>query len=212
MHNINANGAQGSSSRSILITKNQGDSHLNMSNISSGSNASFMSDNDSAQQVRFSDFYGHSDHARAMSSTIISSKSTSGRSLVTTLATVKEPGVGDGEMKYDEDYHHALHDSSIGDHSSRRNSQENELSAYQSYMNDSSRSEDTANSFYRHPSHDHPLVHMRPNQLFPDSPGWQCDVCSQETFNLNEWAYISTEKNYVLCERCFIKKGFAVAG
>jgi len=74
----------------------------------------------------------------------------------------------------------------------------------------SARSDATEDSLYRHPAHSHPLLHMRPNQLFPDSPGWQCDLCTQDTFDLNQWAYVSTERNYLLCEKCFSQDGVPI--
>jgi len=200
MFNLDTNDKEGSSSRQILFSKGQFTS--NISNLSGHSKGSFQS-SDNSFAGRCTDFYDHNDHVRAISS-LVSSKSPSGRSLVTSLATVKEPaheGLGGrGEQKHDEDYHNI------------RGSIDREPSAYHVYMDNCDQSNDSANSFYRYPSHEHTLVHMAPNQLFPDSPGWQCDVCLQETFDLNVWAYISTEKNYVLCESCFAKSGFSVDG
>ena len=159
----------------------------NISNVSSRSNTS-ADGNDSV----FLDFYDHNDHARAVSS--LMSKSTTSV-LSAQLSIVEEPTNGEGgEQKHDEDYHN-----------------EREHEAHRAMMNDSVLSDDSMISFYRYPSHDHPLVHMRPNQLFPDSPGWQCDECSKETFDLNVWAYVSTERNFLLCECCFSKTGFSVS-
>jgi len=84
---------------------------------------------------------------------------------------------------------------------------DHEVVLIQSPADQSTCSDDSANSFYRHPAHDGPLVHIRPNQVFPDSPGWQCDVCYTEFFDLNRWAFVSTCTNYVVCESCFGRKG-----
>ena len=178
---MNAAVARGSSSSSKNILVNQ----------SSRSNVSFLSEDDSGSKGSHLDFYDNSDHVRAVRTSIITARSHSGRSIVSQLETVDEPS--QGEQKHDEDF------------------LQRGKSAYHMYMENSSHcSDDTAPSFYRHPSHEQLLVHMRPNQLFPDSPGWQCDKCGEETFDLNVWAYISTEENYCLCESCFIVNGFVV--
>ena len=108
-----------------------------------------------------------------------------GKALVR-LSTLDEPP---DEQKRDEDYH---------------------MSAYNAFVNDSTGSDNSTDSFYRFPSHRHLLVRMRPSQLFPESPGWQCDECLAETFDLDDLAYISTELNYVICKHCFAKGGFPV--
>ena len=167
------------------------DIYADRSTRSNVSNVSFLSDDGSGSKCSQLDFYDNSDHVRAVSS-ILSARSQSGRLVVSQLETVDEPSQW-GEQKHDEDF------------------LKSEKSAYHTYMENSSHcSDDTAPSFYRHPSHKHLLVHMRPNQLFPDSPGWQCDKCGEETFDLNVWAYISTEENYCLCASCFIVNGFVV--
>lgn len=201
---VEGSSSSGHSSRQILINHRQPSVRSQISNLSSHMSSDDDRSNNSAFTGvgRFTDFYDNNDHVRAVSS-LISSKAASGRSLVSSLATVEEPS--GGEQKQDEDYHNMRDIMSNGN---------KESSAYQRMLTrkESSLSDDSQNSFYRHPSHEHPLVHMRPNQLFPDSPGWQCDECSGETFDLNVWAYVSTEKNYLLCDSCFNKSGFSVAG
>lgn len=71
------------------------------------------------------------------------------------------------------------------------------MSAHNDFSNDSTRSDCTKNTFYRSPFHRHLLVHLRPNQFFPESPGWQCDECEEETFDLDVLAFVSTEINTV---------------
>lgn len=189
-------GARGSDSRHVLIA-NQRMSRRSNSDRSNISNISNDDSHSSSFSAKLVDFYDNSDHANAVSS-LIAAKSASGRSLVSTLEMIKEP-LQEGEQKHDEDYH------SIRD--ARRDSAGEEQSAYHRYMDNSAHcSDESVDSFYEHPLHEHPLVHIRPNQIFPDSPGWQCDKCCQETLDLNIWAYISTEKNYCLCEDCFSKK------
>lgn len=204
MHNVNGPPlAPNGSSRQILIDQNNAPrrSQSNISNLSNRSSISNLSDSSSQRSSRFTDFYDHNDHARALSS-LISHKSPSGRSLVTSLETVTEKrhersdtSLLREEQKYDEDTMHE-----------KEEKQRRRPSA------DSCNSDDTMNSYYRHPSHEHFLVHMRPSQLFPDSPGWQCDLCDCEEFDSNVWAYVSTDKNYSLCQRCFSKSGFSVDG
>ena len=195
MRNMQSSGVdsnRGSNSRHILLTNRRMSNRSN----SSRSNISNISNDDSQSTSfsgRFIDFYDNNDHAQAVS-ILITAKSASNRSLMTPLPTVDEP---EGEQKHDEDYH------------SIRDVMKPEKSAYHLYMEDSGHSDDTM-TYYRHPSHEHTLVHMCPTQLFPDSPGWQCDECCQETFDLNVWAYISTEQNYCLCEECFSKSGSAL--
>jgi len=141
---------------------------------------------------QFTDFYDNNNHVRAVSS-VVSSKRISSR-LVSSLETVNEPS--GGEAKHDEDYHNQC------DMLESSNCFSNEPSAYQLMMKSGSILNDSM-TFYRHPSHECPMVHLRPNELFPDSPGWQCDICSKETSDMeNVKAYISTGKNYVICERC----------
>ena len=189
----------GSSSRQIIVTNARG-SNSNLINLSHRSSASHPSEDEKSRSSRsnasniFTDFYDHNDHVRAVSS-LIKHQQLSGKSLSTNpLDPVRELShmTVEEEQKYDEDYHH----------------QQNMRKA----MDTSNHSDDSVNSLYRHPSHNHPLVHMRPNQLFPNTPGWQCDECSAEEFDLNILAYVSTEKNYLLCERCFAKSGFSVNG
>jgi len=195
--------------RQLLVTNRSDWTASNVSNLSSDDERSTFTRNSAltTESGKFSDFYNHGDHAKAVSS-LISSKASSGRSLGVALETVKEPANEGGhngssggisaEQKHDEDYHHK---------------REKELSAYHEYHDSQSHdSIESTNSFYRYPSHEHELVHMRPNQLFPNSPGWQCDECCMETFDLNTWAYISTEKNYLVCEDCFKSNGYSVGG
>jgi hypothetical protein len=62
-------------------------------------------------------------------------------------------------------------------------------------------------SYYRFPTHEHPLVRIRPIELFPNSPGWQCDSCSMETTNMKTMAYVSTDRNFIVCRKCFASLG-----
>jgi hypothetical protein len=62
-------------------------------------------------------------------------------------------------------------------------------------------------SYYRFPSHEHPLVRIRPIELFPNAPGWQCDSCSMETTNMGTLAYVSTDQNFIVCKSCFASLG-----
>lgn len=62
-------------------------------------------------------------------------------------------------------------------------------------------------SYYRFPTHEHPLIRIKPVELFPDSPGWQCDSCSMETTNMNTMAYVSTDRNFIVCRQCFASLG-----
>merc|ERR1712032_76362 len=153
------------------------------------------SSNNSVLTGQFTDFYDNHDHVRAVSS-LLSSKSISGKSMVTNLETVKEPA-HEGEQKYDEDYHSIC----------EQRQQQPKPGATASLCDDSLGFEGTRKPFYRHPSHNHLLVHMLPSQLYPESPGWQCDECSRETFDPNVLAYVSTEKNFLLCESCFTRSG-----
>lgn len=205
-------GSEDHSTRRTMINARYDSALSNVSNLSDDERSGFSRGSALTTGSGFSDFYDHGDHARAVSS-LMSSKAapratSSGRPLGTVLATVREPASEGGhngssggisaEQKHDEDYHH------------RR---ESEMSAFHQYQESRSNdSSDTMNSFYRHPSHEHTLVHVRPNQLFPDSPGWQCDECCKETFDLNIWAYVSTEQNYLLCESCFKNRGYSVTG
>jgi len=193
--------------RQLLVTNRNHWTASNVSDLASDDERSTFSRNSAltTESGRFSDFYNHGDHAKAVSS-LISSKASSGRSLGVGLETVKEPaneeghnGCSDGisaEQKHDEDYHHQ---------------REKELSAYHQYHDSQSHdSNESTNSYYRYLTHEHQMVHMRPNQLFPNSPGWQCDECLMETFDSNLSAYISTEKNYLVCEDCFKSNGYSV--
>ena len=147
-------------------------------------------DDDSSSGSSFTDFYDNELHTGLMRSIISQS---SARSLGLSLPTVVERWTV--EQKEEE---------SIDDIIA------SELIAPKNENDISDRSDDTADSLYRHPAHDHPLLHLRPNQLFPESPGWRCDLCTQDTTNLNEWAYVSTGKNYLLCERCFSQDGVSI--
>lgn len=62
-------------------------------------------------------------------------------------------------------------------------------------------------SYYRFPTHEHPLIRIRPIELFPKSPGWQCDSCSMETTNTRTMAYVSTDRNFIVCRQCFASLG-----
>jgi hypothetical protein len=62
-------------------------------------------------------------------------------------------------------------------------------------------------SYYRFPTHEHPLIRIKPVELFPNSPGWQCDSCSMETTNMNTMAYVSTDRNFIVCRQCFASLG-----
>mmetsp|Transcript_25784 Transcript_25784/g.52075 ORF Transcript_25784/g.52075 Transcript_25784/m.52075 type:complete len:1019 (-) Transcript_25784:200-3256(-) len=76
---------------------------------------------------------------------------------------------------------------------------------------DSESSDSTTHTLYRFPAHAHDLVHVCPQSLYPDTPGWQCDECGKETFDLNVWAYVSTQENYLVCGECFSKSGFQIS-
>eukprot|EP00581_Thalassiosira_minuscula_P010810 CAMPEP_0183730328 /NCGR_PEP_ID=MMETSP0737-20130205/32561_1 /TAXON_ID=385413 /ORGANISM="Thalassiosira miniscula, Strain CCMP1093" /LENGTH=976 /DNA_ID=CAMNT_0025962787 /DNA_START=84 /DNA_END=3011 /DNA_ORIENTATION=+ len=171
--------------RQIMVNTRQGSELSQMSNISSDDEFSNRSSVYTAGS-RFTDFYDHNDHIQAVS-TLISSRCTpvSTRALVSSLATVREPAHNEGggreEQKHDEDYLQFLEVLS-----SNSNSNNND-NARRDSVSCSNRSENSASSYYRYPSHAHPLVHMRPSQLFPDSPGWQCDECERETFDSNIW-------------------------
>jgi hypothetical protein len=62
-------------------------------------------------------------------------------------------------------------------------------------------------SQYRFPTHEHPLVRICPIELFPNSPGWQCDSCLMETDDMATLAYVSTNKNFIVCRKCFSSLG-----
>ncbi|KAL7468172.1 hypothetical protein ACHAXS_008575 [Conticribra weissflogii] len=76
---------------------------------------------------------------------------------------------------------------------------------------DSESSDSTTHTLYRFPAHAHDLVHVCPQSLYPDTPGWQCDECGKETFDLKVWAYVSTQENYLVCGECFSKSGFRIS-
>lgn len=181
---------------------------LNQRAMSAVSNISSRSSSSASSANRFLDIYDANDHVNAVRS--ILSKTNSGRSLKTSLATVEEPSREEEaaatevvrpdsnpseESKRDEDY------------LAKKLANESDAEFVRS---ESAHSDDSVNSFYRHPSHEHTLVHIRPNQVFPNSPGWQCDECFREFFDLNKWAYVSTASNFVVCEICFAESGHAV--
>jgi len=151
------------------------------------------SDDGSTSGNSFTDFYDNELHSGMMKSII--TKSTSARSLgLTSLPTVDE-----GEQNNSEKQLNHVEEQKV------------EIEVPKGDLDASNKSDDTAESFYRHPAHEHPLLHVRPNQLFPQSPGWRCDLCMTDTQDLNEWAYVSTGLNYLLCERCFRQNGEALA-
>lgn len=182
---------------------------LNQRSMSAVSNLSSRSSSSASSTTKFLDIYDANDHANAVRS--ILSKSNSGRSLKTSLATVEEPSREEEaaatevmrpeeESKRDEDYL-----------AKKLTQDEIRESCDADFVrSESAHSDDSVNSFYRHPSHEDTLVHIRPNQVFPNSPGWQCDVCFREFFDLNKWAYVSTSSNFVVCEICFAESGHAV--
>jgi len=134
----------------------------------------------------------------------IITKSSSGRSLGLSLPTVAE-----GDLNGDKQLNHEFEEQK--EEETVDNIIASEVAVPNGKLDASEKSDDTAESFYRHPAHEHPLLHVRPNQLFPESPGWRCDLCMQDTLDLNEWAYVSTGLNYLLCERCFAQNGEVLA-
>ena len=87
---------------------------------------------------------------------------------------------------------------------------EGEKEAQTPKEDDNSSSNSSAHTLYRFPSYSHDLVHVCPKALFPDSPGWQCDECAEETFDSTVWAYVSIQQNYLICSDCFSKTGFRI--
>ncbi len=147
----------------------------------------------------FTEFYDNELHTGLMRSML--SRSSSARSAGLSLPTVVEGEQNGGQqLKVEERKEEETIDDVITSDLIQPN---NEIDV-------SDRSDDSADSLYRHPAHDHPLLHLRPNQLFPHSPGWRCDLCTQDTMDLNKWAYVSTGKNYLLCERCFCQDGVSI--
>ena len=74
-------------------------------------------------------------------------------------------------------------------------------------VNSNGTQQQSIKSYYRFPTHEHPLIRVRPFDLFPNSPGWQCDSCSIETQNMRTMAYVSTDKNFIVCRQCFASLG-----
>lgn len=180
--------AKHQSTSAITVERNR-----RYSNVSRGSIDSGWLDDDSSSNSSFTDFYDSDLHAGLMRSMI--SRTSSTKSMP--LPTVVEGGQK-GENVVEEE---KCEETADDDASQILPKDEIDTSA---------RSDATEDSLYRHPAHSHPLLHMRPNQLFPDSPGWQCDLCTQDTFDLNQWAYVSTERNYLLCEKCFSQDGVPI--
>lgn len=179
--------------------RNQSMSALSVerSGHSKRSSGSWCPDDDSSSGCSFTDFYDNELHSGLMRSVL--SKSASARSLGLSLPTVVEGE--QNQMKRDEE--RKEEETAINDIAS-------ELLLPDGKLDASDKSSDTVESFYRHPAHEHPLLHVRPNQLFPHSPGWRCDLCMRDTLDLNDWAYVSTGLNYLLCERCFGRDGEAL--
>ena len=165
-------------------------------NHSRRSIGSWCLDDESSTGSSFTEFYDNELHSGLMRSVL--SKSSSARSLGLSLPTVAE-GEQNQMKKVEEQKEEETVDNDIA-----------EQTLTNGKLDASDKSSDTAESFYRHPAHEHPLLHVRPNQLFPDSPGWRCDLCMEDTVDLNEWAYVSTGLNYLLCERCFCRDGEAL--
>lgn len=166
------------SSRRLLMGKSERGSISNISNNSGRSNRSSRYSDDMSNSSRLSGFYDNNSHARAMSG--ILSRSHSGRSVLSSsLAPVKEPAGDVGTTQSPQDTKSGVND-------------ESSVCSNNSYS-----------SFYLDATHNHPLVHIRPSQLFPDSPGWQCDECLVEMFDTTKLAYVSTNQNYLVCENCF---------
>lgn len=164
------------------------------SNVSRGSIDSGCLEDDSSSTSSFTDFYDSDLHAGLMRSMISRTSSTKSMSLPTVVeGEQKGENLNIEEQKFEE---------TADDDASQILPKDD--------IDTSARSDATEDSLYRHPAHSHPLLHMRPNQLFPDSPGWQCDLCTQDTFDLNQWAYVSTERNYLLCEKCFSQDGVPI--
>lgn len=157
-------------------------------------------DDESSSGCSFTEFYDNELHAGLMRSMM--SKSSSARSLGLSLPTVVEGEQNGGQ--------HQLNVEERKEEETIDDVITSELLQPKNKIDASDRSDDTADSLYRHPAHDHPLLHLRPNQLFPHSPGWRCDLCTQDTMDLNKWAYVSTGKNYLLCERCFCQDGVSI--
>jgi len=166
------------------------------------SNGSGWLDDESSSGNSFTEFYDNELHSGLMRSII--TKSSSGRSLGLSLPTVAE-----GDQNGDKQLNHVFEEQK--EEETVDNIIASEVAVPNGKLDASEKSDDTAESFYRHPAHEHPLLHVRPNQLFPESPGWRCDLCMQDTLDLNEWAYVSTGLNYLLCERCFAQNGEVLA-
>lgn len=154
-------------------------------------------DESSSGAVSFTDFYDNELHSGMMRSII--TKSTSVKSLGLSLPTVDEGENSERQLNKVEEKNVEVTLDNLAN------------VIPNSKLDTSEKSDDTAESFYRHPAHEHPLLHVRPNQLFPQSPGWRCDLCMTDTLDLNEWAYVSTGLNYLVCERCFCQNGVALA-
>ena len=165
------------------------------------SNGSGWLDDESSSGNSFTEFYDNELHSGLMRSII--SRTSSGRSLGLSLPTVAE-GDQNGEKQVN-NIEEQKEEETVDDIIA------SELIVSNGKLDASEKSDDTAESFYRHPAHEHPLLHVRPNQLFPESPGWRCDLCMQDTLDLNEWAYVSTGLNWVSCERCFAQNGEVLA-
>lgn len=183
--------------------RNQSMSALSLGRNNGPRRKSSLLDDESSSDggASFTDFYDNELHSGLMKSLL--TKSTSAKSLGLALPTVDE-----GEYS----------DRQLNEVKEKKKKKKGEVTQDSdgiipkgNNLDTSVRSDDTAESFYRHPAHEHPLLHVRPNQLFPQSPGWRCDLCMTDTLDLNEWAYVSTGLNYLLCERCFCQNGVAIA-
>eukprot|EP00984_Skeletonema_dohrnii_P018449 scaffold8635_cov90-Skeletonema_dohrnii-CCMP3373.AAC.2 len=166
------------------------------------SNGSGWLDDASSSGSSFTEFYDNELHSGLMRSII--TKSSSARSLGLSLPTVDE-GEQNGEKQLNHVFEEQKEEEKADDIIA------SEVAIPNGKLDASEKSDDTAESFYRHPAHEHPLLHVRPNQLFPESPGWRCDLCMHDTLDLNEWAYVSTGLNWVSCERCFAQNGEVLA-
>jgi len=58
----------------------------------------------------------------------------------------------------------------------------------------------------KHVLHEFKLIHIHPRELFPDSPGWECDHCGMMFSNDvgGGKACVSKDHNWVLCKMCFV--------
>jgi hypothetical protein len=180
--------AKHQSTSAITVERNRRYSNVSRRSIDSG-----WLDDDSSSNSSFTDFYDSDLHAGLMRSMISRTSSTKSMPL---------PTVVEGEQKGENVVEEEKCEETADDDASQILPKDE--------IDTSARSDATEDSLYRHPAHSHPLLHMRPNQLFPDSPGWQCDLCTQDTFDLNQWAYVSTERNYLLCEKCFSQDGVPI--